>query len=68
MSLDHDLAYHSRRSYQEAVRAIHTLSDDASASHDELCLMHCRRVLAAFGGAGAPAVRLTLVQAQPSST
>ncbi|QKR99632.1 hypothetical protein F9288_08240 [Sphingomonas sp. CL5.1] len=52
MNLDRDRAYHTRRAYQEAVRAIRTLSADAEASHDELCLMHCRRFLAAMGPGG----------------
>ncbi|WP_298670631.1 hypothetical protein [uncultured Sphingomonas sp.] len=52
MSLARDRLYHTRRAYQEAVRAIRTLSDDAAASHDELCLLHCRRFVAAMGAGG----------------
>ncbi|MBN8846513.1 MULTISPECIES: hypothetical protein [unclassified Sphingomonas] len=52
MNLDRDRAYHTRRAYQEAVRAIRTLSADAEASHDELCRMHCRRFIAAMGSIG----------------
>lgn len=49
MGSNRDLAYHARRAYEEAVRAIRTSSDDAAASHDELCRLHCRRFLAAMG-------------------
>lgn len=45
-NLNRDRAYHTRRAYQEAIHAIRTLSDDASASHDELCRLHCRRFVA----------------------
>ncbi|MFW2851226.1 hypothetical protein ACM61V_04800 [Sphingomonas sp. TX0543] len=48
--LSPDRTYHSRRAYQEAVHAIRTPSADASASHDELCRLHCRRFVAAMNG------------------
>lgn len=44
--LNRDRDYHTRRAYQEAVNAIRNLSDDAAASHDELCRLHCRRFVA----------------------
>jgi len=46
MRNDRDLAYHARRAHDEAIQAIRSLSNSASVRHEELCRLHCDRVLA----------------------
>ncbi len=48
MPVNRDLHYHARRAYEEAVRAMRSLSETASLRHDELCRLHCHRVQAAL--------------------
>ncbi len=56
---DADLDYHAARARQEVVSAITAGSAIAAAVHQEMCLLHCSRVIAAMlfagrqrGGAG----------------
>ncbi len=44
----HDLDYHARRARSEAVRAIATERRDVAAIHQELCLLHSARLVAAL--------------------
>jgi hypothetical protein len=47
---DPDCTYHAERACDEAIRSIIADTPAAAAIHQELCLLHCGRVLAALFG------------------